>query len=224
MESLQQVADVICNTLWLDDYNVDEDNNIVKFNTYGLSFEFLSISEPTSCEVYYNGNQICNIIANDDGDFNLQLQNIKAYGFYSFEGEILKVEDLKAEDRQNTYLNDTDDEEEDLSNRDWEDENTNGVKSIVPDDITKIRVVALKLDDTVLAYRFKSDRGSYDMRRSVALKYGLGDFKVSKMIRLHRVNGLLMTDGEHANRILIPDVSDCEVDCKKLMKFMFELN
>lgn len=93
--------------------------------------------------------------------------------------------------------------------------------SIVPDNISTIRVVALKYKGKVIAFRFKTDVGTWDMRKSVAAQYGLGEYKTETFMTLENVNGMLMSKTERERRKCVPDVSDCPVDCEKLMRFMF---
>lgn len=92
---------------------------------------------------------------------------------------------------------------------------------IVPDFIGRIRVVALKYQGQVIAFRFKTDAGAFDMRKSVAVGYGLGEFKTEKFITLENVNGLLMSNSEREQRVCVPDVSDCPEDCERLMQALF---
>ena len=92
---------------------------------------------------------------------------------------------------------------------------------IVPDGISQIRVVALKYEGNVIAFRFKTNVGAFDMRKSVALGYGLGSFKTETFITLRSVNGMLMSDSERKKQVCVPDVSECQEDCDKLMKALF---
>lgn len=116
-----------------------------------------------------------------------------------------------------------DDEEEEInqSKSKFSDELAKPQTSIVPD-IKQIRVVSLKIDGDVVGYRFKTDVGAFDMRRSVALSYGLGGFKIEKFITIESINGLFMSKSEMKSHKLIPDVSDCEADCRKLIDALFQ--
>lgn len=96
------------------------------------------------------------------------------------------------------------------------------LKSIVPDNISQIRVVTLKHQDQVIAFRFKTDVGAFDMRKSVAQGYGLGGFKTDTFISLQSVGGMLMSESERRRRVCVPDVSDCPEDCQKLMNALFD--
>lgn len=95
--------------------------------------------------------------------------------------------------------------------------------SVVPDGIGEIRVVALKYKGQVIAFRFKTDKGVWDMRRGVATQFGLGEFKTETFITLESVNGLLMSRTERERRRCVPDISDSPEDCEKLMRLMFDI-
>ena len=96
------------------------------------------------------------------------------------------------------------------------------IESIVPDDITQIRVVALRYNCQIIAFRFKTNVGAFDMRIETATKYGLGGFKTEKFINLEKVNGILMSSTERKKRVCVPDVSLCEIDCRKLIDAVFQ--
>lgn len=132
--------------------------------------------------------------------------------------------DLITKPTEPTMFESSDDEEEEVEQprtSKFLDELTKPQSSIVPD-IKQIRVVSLKLDGEVVAYRFKTDVGAFDMRRSVALRYGLGGFKIEKFITIECINGLYMSKSEMKSHKLIPDVSDCEADCRKLIDALFQ--
>lgn len=132
--------------------------------------------------------------------------------------------ELIAKPTEPTMFESSDDEEEETEptrESKFLDELTKPQQSIVPD-ISQIRVVSLKLDGEVVAYRFKTDVGAFDMRRSVALRYGLGGFKIERFITIECINGLYMSKSEMKSHKLIPDVSDCETDCRKLIDALFQ--
>ena len=116
---------------------------------------------------------------------------------------------------------DDDEETESSGETKFFDEIGKAQKSVVPE-ISQIRVVSLKLDGEIVAYRFKTDAGAFDMRRSVALIYGLGGFKTERFINLESVNGLLLSKSEIKNHQIVPDVSECEEDCRKLIDALFQ--
>lgn len=114
-----------------------------------------------------------------------------------------------------------DEEEQEAPQSKGGSEDSSNLSGIVNGDITKIRVVALKSDGVVIAYRFKTNLGAFDMRKSTATKYGLGGYKTDKFITLEHVNGLLMSKNELKARVCVPDISECEEDCKKLVNALF---
>lgn len=93
--------------------------------------------------------------------------------------------------------------------------------TVVKGDIKQLRVVALKHDGKVIAYRFKTDIGVFDMRKEVAAQYGLVEFRTEKFIFLKSVNGMLMSESEQKRRKFVPDVSENREDCEKLIKCLF---
>lgn len=93
--------------------------------------------------------------------------------------------------------------------------------SIVPKDITKVRIVALRYNNAIIAYRFKTDKGSYDMTKNTALKYGISGYKIEKVITVSVKNGFYISKKELETRTLVPDISDCEEDCKLLIEVFF---
>ena len=94
--------------------------------------------------------------------------------------------------------------------------------SIVPRGIQKLRVVSLRYNGDVIAFRFKTDKGAFDMRKQIAAQYGLGGFKTETFIALQNVNGMLMSSSERKRKVCVPDVSDCPEDCQRLMDALFD--
>ena len=119
-------------------------------------------------------------------------------------------------------LNNDSDDEDEMDN--LEGSNT-GIEleqaSIVPKDITKVRIVALRYNNAIIAYRFKTDKGSYDMTKNTALKYGISGYKIEKVITVSVKNGFYISKKELETRTLVPDISDCEEDCKLLIEVFF---
>ena len=93
--------------------------------------------------------------------------------------------------------------------------------SVVPNTVTDISLMAMVFDGKVVAYRFRTDVGCFDITRAKAMEYGVSGFKVEKAIRLERYNGMLVTQSEIKNKRCIPDVSGCDEDCKKLFNALF---
>ena len=94
-------------------------------------------------------------------------------------------------------------------------------KSIVPDGIRHIRVVGLMYNNEIIAYRVKTDKGNFDMTLDSLSRYGIGGFKIEKVIKLDRVNGMIMSASERKNKRLVPDISKNEEDCRKIYNLLF---
>lgn len=95
-------------------------------------------------------------------------------------------------------------------------------KSVVPDNVSEVSIVALVYNDKIIAYRFKTDKGNFDVTREVALKYGISEYKMEKCVRLENHNGILMSKGEVSRGRCIPEISNNEEDCKKLFDILFK--
>ena len=93
--------------------------------------------------------------------------------------------------------------------------------SIVPDGISEIILLALVLDEKVVAYRFKTNMGYFDITKSKAMEYGVSGYKIEKAIKLQRYNGMLVSKSEIKNKRCIPDISNCDEDCRKLFDALF---
>lgn len=129
---------------------------------------------------------------------------------YSGIGSINMEIDMPVEITDEPYMDKADEEE------------TGQDDGLVPDGISQIRLVSLKLDGEIVAYRFKTDKGSFDIRKSVMVKYGFGGTITDKFINLEYVNGILMSASERKNNCKVPNVSDSEKDCKKLINLLFK--
>ena len=95
-------------------------------------------------------------------------------------------------------------------------------KSVVPDNVSEVSIVALVYNDKIIAYRFKTDKGNFDVTREVALKYGISEYKMEKCVRLENHNGILMSKREVSRGRCIPEISNNEEDCKKLFDILFK--
>ena len=93
---------------------------------------------------------------------------------------------------------------------------------IIKGKINQIRVVPLKFNGVVIAYRFKTDIGAFDMSKMVAERYGLSSIKSDKFISLENINGIYMSSTERKLHQLVPEVSDCEEDCRQLIDAVFQ--
>lgn len=196
---------------------------VVDYPRAEFTFKFSDINGEWFClEVSEKNNRISESRYFDIALFREDLLTGYEDGFETEFGDIIQfIPNAKP------VLTDTDDEE-DSSSVDTvliseQDSNISKEFSIVPCDIEKVRVVALRFGGRVIALRFKTDKGAYDMRIEVAAKYGLSGFKTEKFIALERVNGVLMSSTEKKLKTCVPDVSLCEKDCIKLINAMFRV-
>lgn len=173
------------------------------FGDFGNGFLWAS----TRCE-YRRIKTEGNVVEMDDGE---------NWG----EGDDLEQALNQTYDTLHAGVGDDDDEESDGGTQRFGSAADHVIQSIVPYGISQIRVVALKYQGEAIAFRFKTDKGAFDMRKSVAVKYGLGGFKTETFIALQSVNGMLMSESERKRHVCVPDVSDCEEDCKRLMDAIF---
>lgn len=146
----------------------------------------------------------CSLDVNDMDEFVSKFADCAYYGF--------PINDKQRYIWKNVAVCDTVDDEEEAA-----------VEGVVPDGIQQIRVVALKYNGKVIAFRFKTDKGAFDMSKDVASGYGINALKTDKFIALQNINGLLMSESEKTGKRVIPDVSECEADCRRLMNAIFNL-
>ena len=154
----------------------------------------------------------------------LEVVSMDAYDDYFLLSEKLIGHKVDESNINNFVSNDVVDEEDEKVSQSWRTGNFESdsiSESIVPDDITECRVVALVYNDVTVAYRFKTNRGSFDMNKATAKRYGLMPDKVTKLTRLLLVNGIYMTKGEKEAGRLIPDISDNSIDCEVLFRSLF---
>lgn len=194
---------------------------VVSYPNAGFEFRFFEIGLSCfSLEVVENNTRILIEKYTDIADYYQDMESGHCDGFETEFGDIIRFTPISA-----PVFIDTDDEEDSSTDTESEvvqDTKLSSQKSIVPDGIMSVRVVALRFGGRVIAFRFKTDKGAFDMRIEVAAKYGLSDFKTEKFIALERVNGILMSSTEKKLRTCVPDVSLCEEDCIKLIGAIFE--
>ncbi|MBO6015989.1 MAG: hypothetical protein J6P60_05320 [Lachnospiraceae bacterium] len=123
---------------------------------------------------------------------------------------------LKGNDFMDVAETDEDEEEAMVTDRFLEDLSIQQ-PPVIDRPIHEIRILSLKYENSTVAFRFKTDIGAFDMRKSVAFHYGLSDLKVTKMVHLESVNGMLMSPSERKAHMFVPDVSENEEDCHKLI-------
>lgn len=199
------------------------DNVTVMAFTYNnFSFIFSELDAFTfSVECRNNGYSIFNKQFSDMELFKSYMTDGIVKGFVDDYDDVHQFSRPNGVASQNVFSDD-DSDEIDSSTLDNEVSKLVSIESIVPNSISKVRVVALRYNCQVIAFRFKTDVGAFDMRIEVATKYGLGGFKTEKFINLEKVNGILMSNTEKQKRICVPDVSLCEEDCRRLIDAVFQ--
>lgn len=95
---------------------------------------------------------------------------------------------------------------------------------VVPDGITQVNVAALKHDGEVIAFRFETNHGYFDMDKPTAERWGISEVNVEDVIALHTVNGVLVAKLAPWKNMCIPDVSGCDEDCRKLADALLQVN
>lgn len=89
------------------------------------------------------------------------------------------------------------------------------------DSITDVKIVALKYNGKLVAYRFKTNIGCFDIDKETAQSYGVSEYKVTKAITLNKCNNLLMSNSEISGKRIIPDISSNFELCNKLFNLLF---
>ena len=91
----------------------------------------------------------------------------------------------------------------------------------VPDGITKIKVFALVYQDKLVGYRFKTNKGKFDIKINVAMELDIPNrLTVLKSIRLNAEGDLLLSKSEKATGVKVKDVSKNKGDCLKLLRYL----
>lgn len=207
--------------------DIDDNKVVLYFNSNPFRFVFSEIDAFTfSVKGIYDTHFIFEKVISDMIYFEEFFKNCYNTGFSDYISDYLEdnLSDniVSGDFFERAIASDTDLDEIDSSTLDNEMNKLVSIESIVPDIISKIRVVALRYNCQIIAFRFKTDVGAFDMRIEVATKYGLGGFKTEKFINLEKVNGILMSSTEKQKRVCVPDVSLCEEDCRRLIDAVFQ--
>lgn len=223
-KKIKDILEVLTSIFGEDSCNlINLDNTVYKFeySKNNFTFEISDLEDQDFSLVVSKGD--CELFSQSYSnivELKEDMEYKSLYGFADSNSNAVFFEDVKLDI---DVFGDIDEEVSDDN-----EEMTQTVKlatpsSIVPDGITKIRVVALRFQNNIIAFRFKTDKGAFDMRIEVASKYGLGGFKTETFINLERINGVLMSSTEKKLRTCVPDVSLCEEDCKKLINAIFDV-
>lgn len=226
---LKEAYKILLSIFVEDDVKIYEiDNNVYEvvylknkftFKFYNVDYFYFSLDVFYKEDLLYQGNfEIAN--------FESYMRKKSEEGFENDFGDIIKFVNSTTSKLEVSCDNSFDNYDEECREEnlgvDSQSVKLSTQNSIVPDNIEKIRVVALRFEGNIIAFRFKTDKGAFDMRIEVATKYGLGGFKTEKFINLERVNGILMSSTEKKLRTCVPDISLCEEDCKRLVNAIFQ--
>jgi hypothetical protein len=223
-----------------ENLNIGDNTAIIQYYEHNIMFKFSKLNFPTSSFIVERGDWTTSPVEfGNMKDLTDTLNYCNNFGFTDSYGDLLFFDENQSSDSNSDsydssssgYKTPSYDEDLDLDEDEEIDEDDSdfkrgskpiSIQSIVPHDIQKIRVVALRYGGRVIAFRFKTDKGAYDMRIEVATRFGLGGFKTEKFITLENVNGILMSISEKKQRVCVPDISLCEEDCKRLIDRLFD--
>lgn len=86
-------------------------------------------------------------------------------------------------------------------------------------DLTVEFVKGLLLNDEIIGYRIRTNKGLFDMSLKAARRLGLYNYRVTKGIKVQKYDkyGKYMSRSEHENQITVPDISDNEELCRQII-------
>lgn len=124
------------------------------------------------------------------------------------------IDDPFKEDEVNEYAAQIDDPfEEDLSIVDDE---------IDFGDLTVEYIKALVLNDDIIGYRIRTNKGLFDISLRAARDNGLYNYRVTKgiVVKKYEDYGKYMSESEYANKMIVPDISDNDELCKQIISIL----
>ena len=79
-------------------------------------------------------------------------------------------------------------------------------------------IKALILDDDIIGYRIRTNKGQFDLSLKAAREHGLYNYRVTKGIRVRKYDdyGKYMSESEYANKMIMPDISDNDELCDQI--------
>lgn len=223
-KKIKDILAVLTSIFGEDSCNLTNLDNVIykfEYSKNNFIFEISDLENQNFSLVVSKGD--CELFSQDYNnivELKEDMEYKSLYGFADSNSNAVFFEDVKPDI---DVFADTDEEISDDNEELTQTVKLTTPSSIVPDGITKIRVVALRFQNNIIAFRFKTDKGAFDMRIEVASKYGLGGFKTETFINLERINGVLMSSTEKKLRTCVPDVSLCEEDCRKLINAIFDV-
>lgn len=83
-------------------------------------------------------------------------------------------------------------------------------------------IKALILDDDIIGYRIRTNKGQFDLSLKAAREHGLYNYRVTKGIRVRKYDdyGKYMSESEYANKMIVPDISDNDELCDQIITIL----
>lgn len=83
-------------------------------------------------------------------------------------------------------------------------------------------IKALILNDDIIGYRIRTNKGQFDLSLKAAREHGLYNYRVTKGITVRKYEdyGKYMSESEYANKMIVPDISDNDELCSQIITIL----
>ena len=83
-------------------------------------------------------------------------------------------------------------------------------------------IKALILDDDIIGYRIRTNKGQFDLSLKAAREHGLYNYRVTNgiIVRKYDDYGKYMSESEYANKMIVPDISDNDELCDQTITIL----
>ena len=83
-------------------------------------------------------------------------------------------------------------------------------------------IKALILNDDIIGYRIRTNKGQFDLSLKAAREHGLYNYRVIKGIKVRKYDdyGKYMSESEYANKMIVPDISDNDELCDQIITIL----
>ena len=83
-------------------------------------------------------------------------------------------------------------------------------------------IKALILNDDIIGYRIRTNKGQFDLSLKAAREHGLYNYRVLKGITVRKYDdyGKYMSESEYANKMIVPDISDNDELCDQIITIL----
>ena len=83
-------------------------------------------------------------------------------------------------------------------------------------------IKALILNDDIIGYRIRTNKGLFDLSLKAAREHGLYNYRVTKGIPVRKYEdyGKYMSESEYANKMIVPDISDNDELCNQIITIL----